>query len=159
MPLPCTPPRRSTAHMAPWAVWMGRCNQSGRTRAQEVSHLSWCPLPLKWINNGREENSEQNKSIIIICYRMREFTGCRTVLDIHFWFSKNLFLVLRLGCWALTFLNTQPCISHPALLTLDNTEELTGHSGKLLWNAHIPSKYFCVVYSFTILPRALVMHT
>ena len=36
-------------------------------------------LSLKWINNGWEEKSEQNKRIIIICYKMREFTGCMTV--------------------------------------------------------------------------------
>lgn len=31
MPLICTASRRSTAHMAPWAVWMGYCDGSGRT--------------------------------------------------------------------------------------------------------------------------------
>lgn len=63
-------------------------------------------LSLKWINNGWEENSEQNKSIIIIYYRLREVAGCMTVLDIRIWSSKNPF-VLYLGCYLSPFLNPQ----------------------------------------------------
>lgn len=87
-PLPRTPSRRTTAHMAPWALWMGRRSQSGRTRAREASHLSRRPLTLslKWINNGREENSEQNESVIII----RGISQGVRQIYIHLWFSKKI---------------------------------------------------------------------
>lgn len=62
MALICSVSRRSTAHMAPWAVWMGYCNGSGRTWARELSHLLQCPLSLKWINNSWEEQGKWIKS-------------------------------------------------------------------------------------------------
>lgn len=80
--------------MAPWALWMGRCNQSGGYEHNKHPICHVVLLPQKWVSNGREKDCEPNKSIIIICNRKREFLQCMTVIDVRLLFNTYLELCL-----------------------------------------------------------------